>query len=162
MNVLAIRLLPLFETITVVIERNAVGIKTFTVRSVYHNMLRRKVQHLPELHFTSAQFLLCSFTFSDVDHSAHKFNEMAGRAQNRMTHDVNVPDGATRMNDAVVRLPLCLLADSRLDYFAETGLVVGMNPLKEFFESGQTILLMETLKTLASLRPVPDILFCTP
>ena len=57
----------------------------------------------------------CSFTLSDVDHSAHKFNEMAGRAQNRMTYDVNVPDGAIRMHDAVVRLPLCLLADSRLD-----------------------------------------------
>jgi hypothetical protein len=40
---------------------------------------------------------------------------MAGRAQNRMTYDVNVPDGATRMHDAVVRHPLCLLAGGRLD-----------------------------------------------
>ena len=40
---------------------------------------------------------------------------MAARAQNWMTYDVNVPDGATRMHNAVVRLPLCLLADSRLD-----------------------------------------------
>src|SRR6266481_7306568 len=134
MNVLARGLLPLFETITVVIERNAVGIKTFTVRSVYHNMLRRKVQHLPELHFTSAQFLLCSFTFSDVDHSAHKFNEMAGRAQNRMTYDVNVPDGATRMNDAVVRLPLCLVADGFLKVFPVRRPIIWMNSLDEFFE----------------------------
>ena len=106
---------PLFKTKAEVIERDAVGIKTFAVGSEYRNMLRREVQHLPELHFTSAPFLLCSFTLSDVDHSAHKFNEMAGRAQNRMTYDVNVPDGAIRMHDAVVRLPLCLLADSRLD-----------------------------------------------
>ena len=63
----------------------------------------------------AAQFLLCSFTLSDVNHSTHKFNEMAGRAQNRMTYDMNVPDGAIRMHDAVVRLPLCLLANSRLD-----------------------------------------------
>src|SRR5712671_7943762 len=137
MNVIAATrgLLPLFETKTEVIERDAVKVKAFTVRSVYRNMLRRKVQHLPELHFTSAQFLLCLFTFSDVDHSAHKFNEMAGRAQDRMTYDVNVPDGAIRMHDAVVRFPLCLFADSRLNYFPEAGLVVGMNPLKEVFES---------------------------
>src|ERR1700719_4284911 len=60
----------------------------------------------------SLAFLLCSFTLSDVDHSAHKFNEMAGRAQNGMRHDVNVPDGPIRMHDAIVRLPLRLLAGS--------------------------------------------------
>src|SRR5713226_10765642 len=99
---------PLFKTKADVIERNAVGIKTFATGSEYSNKLRNEVDYLPELHFTSAPFLLCSFTLSDVDHSAHKFNEMAGRTQNRMTYDVNVPDGATRMHDAVVRLPLCL------------------------------------------------------
>src|SRR6202166_2873968 len=66
------------------------------------------------------------------------------------------------MHDAVVRLPLCLLADSRLDQFPEAGLVVGMNPLKEIFESGQTILWIETQNTVAFLRPVPDILVRTP
>src|SRR6266849_4636623 len=66
------------------------------------------------------------------------------------------------MHDAIVRLPLCLLADSRLDYFPETGLVVGMKPLKEVFESGQTILWIETQNTVAFLRPVPDILVWTP
>ena len=112
----AIRTLsPFFKANAEVIEHDAVGIKTFAVRSKYCNKLRCEVQNLPELRFTSAQFLLCSFTLSDVDHSAHKFNEMAGRAQNRMTYDVNVPDGAIRMHNAVVRLPLCLLADSRLD-----------------------------------------------
>src|ERR1700688_3347482 len=66
------------------------------------------------------------------------------------------------MHDAVVRLPLCLLADSRLDQFPEAGLVVGMKPLKEVFESGQTILWIETQNTVAFLRPVPDILLWTP
>src|SRR4029077_15575057 len=113
---IAIRFLPpLFKVKAEVIERDAVGIETFAVRSEYRNKLRCEVQHLPELRFTSAQLLLCTFTLSDVDHSAHKFNEMAGRAQNRMTYDVNVPDGAIGMHDAVVRLPLCLLANSRLD-----------------------------------------------
>src|SRR5713101_97896 len=65
------------------------------------------------------------------------------------------------MHDAVVRLPLCLLADSRLDQFPEAGLVVGMNPLKEFFESGQTILWIETQNTVAFVRPIPDVLVWT-
>src|SRR6266446_3189654 len=79
-----------------------------------------------------------------------------------MTYDVNVPDWAIRMHDAVVRLPLCLLADSCLDQIPEAGLVVGMKPLKEVFESGQTILWIETQNTVAFLRPVPDILLWTP
>src|SRR6476660_3827353 len=37
-----------------------------------------------------------------------------------------------------------------------------MNPLKEFFESGQTILWIETQNTIAFLRPVPDVLVWTP
>jgi hypothetical protein len=37
-----------------------------------------------------------------------------------------------------------------------------MNPLKELFESGQTILWIETQNTVAFLRPVRDILVWTP
>src|ERR1700733_11263790 len=37
-----------------------------------------------------------------------------------------------------------------------------MNPLKEVFESGQTILWIETQNAVAFLRPVPDILLWTP
>src|SRR5258705_13944069 len=37
-----------------------------------------------------------------------------------------------------------------------------MKPLKEVFESGQTILWIETQNTIAFLRPVPDILLRTP
>ena len=37
-----------------------------------------------------------------------------------------------------------------------------MNPLKEVFESGQTILWIETQNTVAFLRPVPDIVIWTP
>src|ERR1700693_2621879 len=37
-----------------------------------------------------------------------------------------------------------------------------MKPLKEVFESGQTILWIETQNTVAFLRPVPDILLWTP
>src|SRR4029077_8649960 len=37
-----------------------------------------------------------------------------------------------------------------------------MNSLKEFFESGQTILWIETQNTVTFHRPVPDILVWTP
>src|ERR1700692_1066701 len=106
---------PLFKTKADVIERNAVGTKTFTTGSKYRNLLRRGVEHLTEPHFLPPDLFLGRLALGDVDHSAHKFNEMAGRAQNRMTYDVNIPDGAIRMHNAVVRLPLCLLAASRLD-----------------------------------------------
>src|SRR6202040_2588287 len=127
-----------------VLERAAICIETLAVGSVYSNQLRSEVQHLTELHFLLPDLFLGGLALSDVDHSAHKFNEIAGRAQNRMTYDVNVPDGAVRMHNAVVRLPLCLLLDSRLDYLPEAGLVVGMKPLKEVFGSGETILWVET------------------
>src|SRR6202030_1235859 len=37
-----------------------------------------------------------------------------------------------------------------------------MNPLKEFFESGQTILWIKAQNTVTFLRPVPDIRVWTP
>ena len=131
----AIRCLPpLFKTKADVVERNAVGINALAVGSVHCNNLRREVQHLPELHFTSAQFLLCLFTFSDVDHSAHKFNEMAGRAQNRMTYDVNVPDPFVRMNYSVLKFEVHLVADGFLEVFPVRRPIIWMNSLDEFFE----------------------------
>jgi hypothetical protein len=38
---------PLSKTTADVIEHNAIGTKTFTTRSQYHNLLGREVQHLP-------------------------------------------------------------------------------------------------------------------
>src|SRR6266436_2349399 len=148
------RLPPLFKTEAQVIKCDAVDIKTFAVGSEDSNELWREVQHLTELHFTSAQFFLCSFTLSDVDHSANKFNELARRAQNRMSNDVNVPDSAIRMHDAVVCLELCLLADRRLGQFPEPGSVIRMNLLKEVFAVGQAIGWIETQNTITLLRPV--------
>src|SRR5258706_16196132 len=36
-----------------------------------------------------------------------------------------------------------------------------MNPMKELFESGQTILWIETQNTVAFVRPIPDVLVWT-
>src|SRR6185436_14084676 len=49
-----------------------------------------------------------------------------------------------------------------LGRFPEHRLIIGMNSLDEFFESGQTIPWIETQNVVAFLRPIPDILVGTP
>src|SRR6185369_5400699 len=79
-----------------------------------------------------------------------------------MSSAVNVPDGATGMYEAVVRFKLDLLTDHPLPQFFQPGLVIRMNPLEQFFESGQTIPWIETLNAVAFLRPILDTDFRTP
>src|SRR5260370_36687480 len=79
-----------------------------------------------------------------------------------MSSAVNVPDGATGMHEAVVRFKLYLFTDLPLHQLFNPGLVIGMNPLEQFFESGQTIPWIETLNAVAFLRPVPDVGVGTP
>ena len=55
-----------------------------------------------EIIFASAQVLLRPLALSDVDHRTREFNEIAGRAENRMTNAVDVPDGAIRMHNAII------------------------------------------------------------
>src|SRR5689334_4764813 len=57
---------------------------------------------LGKISLAGAQLLLRPLAIGHVDHSAHKFNEIAARAENRMTNAVNVPDGATRMHNAII------------------------------------------------------------
>src|SRR5260370_13386168 len=71
-----------------------------------------------------------------------------------MSNDVNVPDSAIRMHDAVVCLELCLLSDRRLGQFPEHGSVIRMNLLKEVFAVVQAIGWIETQNTITLLRPV--------
>src|SRR6266567_310578 len=79
-----------------------------------------------------------------------------------MSSSVNVPDSATGMHEAVVRFKLYLLTDHPLYQFFQLGLVIRMNPLEQFFESGQTIPWIETLNPVAFLRPILDTDFRTP
>src|SRR5438445_4370899 len=58
---------PLFKTKADVIEPNAVGIKTFTIGSKYRNLLRREVQHLPELHFLLPDLFLGALLFAQLE-----------------------------------------------------------------------------------------------
>src|SRR5262245_12015248 len=55
------RLQPLFKTQAEVMERTAVGIKTFTATSKDRNVLRREVQHLSKLCFLCTDFFFREF-----------------------------------------------------------------------------------------------------
>ena len=58
---------PLFKTKAEVIERKAIGIKTFAIRPEYSDMLWREVQHLPELYFLPSNLLLGALLFAQVE-----------------------------------------------------------------------------------------------
>jgi hypothetical protein len=68
---------PLFKTNAEVIERDAVGVKTFATGSKYGNLLRREVQHLTELHFLLADFFFCNFALFDFNTRAVPFNDVS-------------------------------------------------------------------------------------
>src|SRR5436305_11155415 len=103
-----------------------------------------------------------TFTFSDVDHGPGVLNEIPARAENRMTNAVNVPDGATRMHNAIIHFFVQLVMPGLLGRFPECRLIVGMNSPDEFFHSGQTIPWIKTQNAVTFLRPIPDVGVGTP
>src|SRR6266496_5977284 len=111
---------------------------------------------------TGAQLLLRPFAPGDVHYSSREFDEIAGRAENRMTNAVNVPDGATRMDNAIFKFNVDLVTDGPFGDFPVPHLIVGVNSLKEFFESGQPLPRIETQNSVAFVRPVPDTILETP
>src|SRR5260370_2036643 len=148
-------LLPLFKTEADVIERNTIGIKTFTTGSKYHNLLRREVHHLTELHFLLPDLFLSGFALSDVDHRTGVLNEISARAENRMTNAVNVPDAAIRMHNAIIHSFVRLVIHGSLGRLPERRLIVGMNSPEEFFHPGGTIAWIKTQNAVTFLRPIP-------
>ena len=72
---------------------------------------------------------------------------------------LTAPPGCTEW---VVRFELTLFTDHPLHQFFQLGLVIGMNPLEQFFESGQTIPWIETLNAVAFLGRMVDTYFRTP
>src|ERR1700751_3232463 len=155
MNVLAgiiRRLAPLFETRTEVVERDAVGVKAFTFGSVYHNVLRRQVHNLPELHFTSAQFLLCLSTLSDVDHGPHQFTQVPVCVQDRMTGGPDVPDSPDGVNEAHFEFEIHFVADRSVELFPDRGLRLNwLDPLKKCFGKWEWLHGIETQQAIALL-----------
>src|ERR1700688_3112191 len=85
--------------------------------------------HLVQALFTHEQ-RLGSFAIGDVNHSAHYFNEIAGRAENRITSVVNVRDGAIWKHKAILHFKRDLLTEHPLLPFHPLGSVIRMNPLE--------------------------------
>ena len=57
-----------------------------------------------------------------------------------MTSAMNVPDGPIRMYDSIFNFNVHLVTDGLPGYFRKLNLIVGMNPLEQFFVSGHTTL----------------------
>jgi len=68
---------PLFETKARRIEAQRVGRKGRSPPGPSTQPVGARGQHLTELHFLLPHLFLGPLLFSDVDHSAHKFNELA-------------------------------------------------------------------------------------
>src|SRR6201999_2817855 len=108
---------PFIDTDAEMVESKAIGIKAFAIGSQDRNQLGGEVQHLPKFRFTSASFFLRFLGRRYVNHGSDKFDKMPGRTQDRMAHNVNIPCGAARMDDAIVCFPLFFIADRGLNYF---------------------------------------------
>src|SRR5580704_19660749 len=67
---------PLFKTKADVIEPNAVGIKTFAIRSEYSNKLRNEVDYLTELRFLLADLVFRSLAIFNVGDDAIPFDDV--------------------------------------------------------------------------------------
>src|SRR5882672_7536266 len=92
-------LLPLINTKAGVIERNAIGIQTFAVGSVYPNKLRREVQHLPKFLLTFPKRLDQLLLLSDIHPRADEF--LQGRVATRDAHATYMTDAAVRPDDSL-------------------------------------------------------------
>src|SRR6266446_7835154 len=115
-----------------------------------------------QVRFTGPEGLLGSLAISDVDYSSCECDEIARGAEKRMTNAVNVPDGATRIHNAIIYFFVIVFMRGPLGRLPEGRLIVGMNSLDEFFGSGQTIPWIKTQNAVAFLRPMPDVGVGTP
>src|SRR6266404_1287361 len=74
-----------------------------------------------------------------------------------MAYDVDVPDLATGTNESVIQLELRFVTARFLDRFAEFGLIIGMDALKECFVSRLTTVRIETQYAVAFFGEVLDL-----
>ena len=82
---------PFVQTNAGVLERDTIGIQTFTVRSVNRNKLGREVQHLPEFCLLVPDLFLGSFALGDVGHGPDKL-PIAGCILHCASYRVDVLD----------------------------------------------------------------------
>src|SRR5229473_1007577 len=123
---------PLFKTNAVVIERNAVGIKTLTTGSINPHLLGREVQNLPELSFLRADPFFGSLALGDVRHRPDKL-KVARLIFHCVSHDVNMLDRIVGQQEPIFQIAILTLIGSTIDLPLNHSLVVRMNPFKYCF-----------------------------
>ncbi len=110
-----------------------------------------------EIRLRLAQRLFCPLALGYVDHSTDEFNEIAGLAWNGMAYHVDVSDPAAGMNDSVIQLELRVLTRCCLDRFANFGLIIRMDALKERFVSRLSTVRIKTHHPVAFFGEVLDL-----
>src|SRR5258707_622442 len=89
---------PLINTKAGVIERNAIGIQTFAVGSVYPNKLRREVQHLTEFFLTFPKRIDQLLMLCDIHPRADEL--LQARIATRDAHATYMADAAVTSHDS--------------------------------------------------------------
>ena len=75
---------PSVEVDTEILERCAIGIQWASIRPKNTDLLRREIQHLPELHFLLPDLFLGLLALGDIDHSAHHFTQVAASVEDEL------------------------------------------------------------------------------
>src|SRR5580658_7851316 len=120
---------PLFETRTEVIEHDAVGVKTFTIRAVHRNKLRRQVQNLLELHFLLPNLVLGRLAFSDVCYSADKLT-VSRCILNRVGDRMDVFNSSASQQQAILMFEVRASLGCAVDDLLYKHPILGMCPLQ--------------------------------
>ena len=116
------------------VEQDSVGVKSFAVRSVYRNELRRKVQHLPEFRFLSPDPFFGSLALGDVDHGPHYFTQVAASVEDRMACGPDGPDSRDGVNETQIQFEMRLVADGSVELLPDRSSFLRKDPLKKCFE----------------------------
>ena len=79
--------------------------------------------------------LLAALALGHVHHGTHELNDVAGWAENRAAHYVDISDLAAWINDSVVQFEVRTFARRSLDRSCDPGLIIRMNAFEECLES---------------------------
>src|SRR5260370_24025144 len=105
---------PLINTKAGVIERNAIGIQTFAVGSVYRNKLRREVQHLPKFLLTFPKRFDQLLLLSDIHSRAHESPESPFLSREN-THATDASNLAVRLDDSLREVEAAMVCQHLLN-----------------------------------------------
>src|SRR6202161_2565676 len=123
---------PLINTKAGVIERSAIGIKTFAVASVYRNKLRREVQHLPKFLLTFPKRLDQLLLLSDIHPRAHE-SPKSPRLSRGNAHATDASNLSVRPHDSLREVECPMGRQHVLNLLLDEFPIFGMHQGQIFF-----------------------------